>query len=462
MFRSLHIKNFKCWRDTGKLRLAPITVFFGSNSSGKSSLLQFLLMLKQTVASTDRKLTLVTSGQNSLVDLGLYEDFIFNHHATNILEFALELSDEPFYIKESGPSTYEIKTEIIHDKKQGGIKLKKLETHLPKSILSTENTDTDFQTGSYTFTLPNKHEIKFDEEKLFINKEFINPEKFYNINRHSLTEFNALSVDVKYPVFNLLTIPSQFLEAHFEHLFYLAPLRASPARNYLWSGEAPSDVGKTGEYTINALLASKKRSIQLTNKEITPMPQLIADVLKDLGLLDEIVVKPIAKGRREHEILVRTRKSKSLVNLTDVGFGISQLLPVLVELFYVPYHSSVILEQPEIHLHPRIQAGLADIFINALRARELGHSRNLQLIIESHSEHFLRRLQRRVAEEKVDPEQIALYFCQPGPDGSTIEELQLDEYGNISNWPEDFFGDELGDAAAMVDAAMKRQQQGMS
>ena len=76
--------------------------------------------------------------------------------------------------------------------------------------------------------------------------------------------------------------------------------------------------------------------------------------------------------------------------------------------------------------------------------------------MESHSEHFLRRLQRRVAEQALTPDEVAIYFCEPGRDGSNIRELQVDNLGNILNWPEQFFGDEMGDVAAMTDAAMKR------
>jgi predicted ATPase len=118
----------------------------------------------------------------------------------------------------------------------------------------------------------------------------------------------------------------------------------------------------------------------------------------------------------------------------------------------------VLLEQPEIHLHPKVQSALADLFIEVVRSKEGGRQRHVQLIVESHSEHFLRRLQRRVAEEVIRPEEAALYFIEAGPDGaSSIRNLELDEYGNIGNWPDGFFGDEVDDIAAMTEAAMTRR-----
>ena len=132
-------------------------------------------------------------------------------------------------------------------------------------------------------------------------------------------------------------------------------------------------------------------------------------------------------------MLVRVREGSSEVNLTDVGFGLSQLFPVIVECFYVPRNSTIIFEQPEIHLHPSVQAGLADLFIETIQAREEGEDRNIQLLVESHSEHFLRRLQRRIAEEQLSQDDVAIYFCEPGPQGSSIRELDVDLFGNISN-----------------------------
>lgn len=148
----------------------------------------------------------------------------------------------------------------------------------------------------------------------------------------------------------------------------------------------------------------------------------------------------------------RTAESAS-VFLTDVGFGVSQILPVLVLLFYVPEGSTVILEQPEIHLHPAVQAGLADVFIDAIKRRKV------QIILESHSEHLLQRLQRRIAEEVINQEEIKLYFTSIEEGRSKLTTLELDEYGNIGNWPKGFFGDAFAESAAKTKAEMKRKMQ---
>ncbi len=145
------------------------------------------------------------------------------------------------------------------------------------------------------------------------------------------------------------------------------------------------------------------------------------------------------------------------VKLTDVGFGISQVLPALVQAFYAPPNAVVWMEQPEIHLHPSVQANLADAFISAVQAYENSAPRNVQLIIESHSEHFLNRLQRRVAEEQLSSDEVAIYFVNRNKQGARLEPLRLNSFGEIENWSENFFGDEMADVAARTRAAMQRK-----
>jgi len=103
---------------------------------------------------------------------------------------------------------------------------------------------------------------------------------------------------------------------------------------------------------------------------------------------------------------------------------------------------------------------LADLFIDAIAATdERENPHNIQLLIESHSEHFLRRLQRRIAEQKIRPIDTAIYFCEMTSSGSILNRLEIDDYGNIKNWPHQFFGDEVGDMTAMMEAAIQRQIQ---
>jgi predicted ATPase len=242
----------------------------------------------------------------------------------------------------------------------------------------------------------------------------------------------------------------------FARLFYLGPLREYPKRQYAWSGAQPADMGRRGEKVVDALLASREAGVRISRgkgRRRQTVEERVAEWLQTLGLIESFEVRPITKGGRLFQVWVRRHAKAPEVLITDVGFGVSQILPVITLCYYAPEGSTLILEQPEIHLHPSVQAGLADVFIDAMKTRKI------QIVLESHSEHLLRRLQRRIAEEEIEADDTALYFCSTEKGESRLTKLELDLYGTIENWPEDFFGDDYEEIAATSRAAMKRKKE---
>ena len=238
-------------------------------------------------------------------------------------------------------------------------------------------------------------------------------------------------------------------EEQMDGLYYLGPLR----EYYLWSGARPATVGVKGEETIGAILAMTAEGEQRNvgyKARLRPFQEIVAYWLSELGVIHDFRVEEIASGSNRWQARDITRKGGAEVLLTDVGFGVSQVLLVVTLLQYVPRGSTVILEQPEIHLHPLAQANLADVIINAVTHRAL------QIIVESHSEHLQLRLQRRVAEEKIGSGDVTLYFCDITDGGSILERLQLDLFGKIENWPTNFMGDAFGEAAEAEKARLRR------
>ena len=184
--------------------------------------------------------------------------------------------------------------------------------------------------------------------------------------------------------------------------------------------------------------------------------QLLSQVdkwLQALDLVESFDLRTIDENQRLYEARATIGGVES--SLADVGFGVSQVLPVVTMLLSVPEGSIILLEQPELHLHPNAQAALADFMLYAAEAR------NLQLIVESHSEHIVRRFQRRIAEEGsafATPEKIKMYYCESGKTGSTVSEVEVDRFGQISKWPERFMGDISGDLHTMAKAAITRRR----
>lgn len=458
MLTSLRIQNFKAWRDTGEIRLAPLTVIFGANSAGKSSLGHLLLALKQTALSADRKRALHLGDDNSLIDLGTFKECIYQHQLDRPLAFDLSWT-VPYRLEVKDPvsTTRYFGNELTLSTSMRAQK-KSEQPHIEELTYKLYNQ------GHFSLSA----EFKRDGEKLNLttseNYKLLrssgrvwpleDPDKFYRISDQSRARFQNS---------DFLADFALETEAALGRLYYLGPLRDHPKRIYQWSGDTPESVGQKGEFTIASVLAATAQSRTLNRgpkKRQYPFETFIAQWLKQLGVIESFEVKPVAAGRKEYEVLVKTHANSSEVKITDVGFGVSQMLPALVQAFYCPPNSTVWMEQPEIHLHPQVQAELADVFISSVQSKENGKDRNIQLIIESHSEHFLNRLQRRIAEGVLDPKEVAIYFCKRNStDGEAeLEPLTLNIYGEIENWPEDFFGDEMADITARTLAAIERKR----
>ena len=455
MLTSYQIKNFKAWADTGKIRLAPLTVIFGANSAGKSSLGHLLLALKQTAISSDRKRALHLGDANSLIDLGTFTDCLHGHDLARKLEFDLAWTT---------PEIIEVKNPLSPKSAYAGDSF-----GLQVSLASgkAEQPEVDFLRYSLVKDRQEVLDVKFARDadaKLSLKSEAYkltrstgrqwpleSPEKFYRISEASRARFQNADFLAD---FALAT------EKMLQGLAYLGPLREYPKRIYQWSGNTPEDVGMKGEDTIAAILSAdaEGRTLNRGRKNaLKGFSEFIAEHLVQLGVIHSFRVKAVAKGRKEYEVLVKTHSKAAEVKITDVGIGVSQVLPALVLPFYSPPNSIVWMEQPEIHLHPQVQAELADVFITATQAWEKGKPRNVQLIVESHSEHFLNRLQRRVAEGTISPDDVAVHFCTKAGEATEITPLEVNLYGDIVNWPENFFGDEMADLTARTLAAMDQR-----
>jgi predicted ATPase len=455
MLTELHIRNFKGWRDSQPIALAPLTVLFGSNSCGKTSVHQLLLLLKQTEQSPDRRRVLHLGDENTLVDLGTYEDVIHDHDVSQPLWFAVGWRpSSPVALELGAQGTLdadELRFEAeIAPRPDGTLRVCRAEY-----VARRAGVDELRLTMSET-EKPGEYDLAAWPLRLVRRKgrawPLPAPKQFHGFPPEAVAYFqNAeISSDLQLQ-----------LERMLQSIDYVGPLREYPRRTYTWSGEAPDHVGVRGERAVEALLGARERKISRgPHKRSETFHELVARWLVSLGLIESFEARPIAKGRKEHEVVVRTRAGAPEVRVTDVGFGVSQILPVLVECFCVPRGSTVIFEQPEIHLHPRVQSGLADLFLEAIHSREEGQDRQVQFLVESHSEHFLRRLQRRVAEGVVPASDVAIYFASASGGASRLDRLELDALGNISNWPENFFGDEVAELQAMVEAQARRAEEG--
>ncbi|MCX6582422.1 MAG: DUF3696 domain-containing protein [Candidatus Aminicenantes bacterium] len=455
MITKLRIDRFKSWRSTNDIRFSKLTGFFGTNSSGKTSLLQLLLLLKQTTESSDRSQVLDLGNERSFLELGTFKDIIFKHNIDEPLEFQIDWSlDKTFKIFNP-----EKKNDTLFEGKDLSFKSAIKQT---QGTMYVDNFSYTFDKSRFLMKKENKDRYEYS-----LSAELINGEKGgFDFKRAQGRAWN-LPVPIKcygfpdqvkayYTNAGFLSDLQLKFEELFAGIYYLGPLRDYPRRQYTWAGAQPADMGRRGERVIDAMLALRERKQMISRgqgrgKKRLTVEEYVAYWLKELELIDEFHVQQIVEVGNLYQVLLKISSQSPEVKITDVGFGVSQILPVITLCYYAPEGSTLIIEQPEIHLHPKVQAGLADVFIDAIEKK------NIRIILESHSEHLLRRLQRRIAEEKFSSDSSALYFCEAIKGESVLKQLEIDLYGNILNWPQGFFGDEMAELAAMSEAIYKRK-----
>ena len=180
---------------------------------------------------------------------------------------------------------------------------------------------------------------------------------------------------------------------------------------------------------------------------------ILAEVLNILGLTGHVRAKKIGDTRIELQVgrLLHHRNNEiDMVNITDVGFGVSQVLPVLVALIVARPSQLVYLEQPELHLHPRAQVALAQVLADAAK-------RGVRVVTETHSSLLLLGVQTLVAEGDLSPELVKLHWFSRNKDGVTeVSSVDLDEAGAYGDWPMDFDDVELKTQSRYIKAAQSR------
>jgi predicted ATPase len=248
-------------------------------------------------------------------------------------------------------------------------------------------------------------------------------------------------------------------------LKYLGPLRDAPKPLYPLAPAAdPYDVGLRGEHTAAILDLHKNKKIKyipsasfkspvINCKTVTrTLESAVIDWLQYLGVASS--VKSRDKGKLGHELKVGLSNSDSTHDLTHVGVGVSQVLPILVMCLLADTDSTLVFEQPELHLHPKVQTLLGDFFLSMALC-------NKQCIVETHSEYFIDRLRYRIAAASSENglnSQTKIYFVEKPSQGSSFREVEINEYGAISDWPEGFFDQSQQQAEEILRAAaMKRK-----
>ena len=529
MINSISFKNYKAF-SAGKLELKPITILLGSNSSGKSSLLQLFLLLEQTINNPEPyESALKLNGR--FINLGEDENLIKDKDLTKILNIEFSFNASPYIqklqlllksidhqliqigkmierIKNKENDQLDILNYTLWDKRYESL-FKEFQTieysHQPLELNKLKDTSV---LVDYIITQRNFLFEEFPNEEISMNKRleiykdifaFLEPlknlyavsgileynlkynpqtkkieveEQYVNINKKNLIRLTSNNVTsdilnsellkkyseillgcIKYDALKLEENSKNSISKHITFFFneaynivadtfdsknvnYVSPLRAHPQRYYLLD-----------EANINTSLNTQSgTSLAEILKKNAQVNSRVNAWLKKFGL------KVTVKEFKDIIHNIKIHQNDLDLDITDVGFGISQVLPILVQGFLSNNKSLTLIEQPEIHLHPKMQADLADLFIEIIKlATDKKGKTRKSLLIETHSEYLLKRLRRRISEGKLSSKDIAIYFIEPrdkdNKDSAVIKNVEISKDGSF-DWPKDFYMTEFEDDMA--------------
>jgi predicted ATPase len=438
MLTTIAATNYRSFRNLG-VDLAPITLFVGPNNSGKSSIVSVVRLLSQTLESNDPNVRLLLNG--ALGDFGTYKDLIHGNETRKHLDISFTLTPSENY------------RYVGSDRKSIGFHLHyKYRSALKEVILKRLECEGD---GRHHLTA----EFNEDSER-FLIRRIANTQVSVPIAssgrlrgfdvRNFLPRFvapfsegNDDFLKLAYSETRLATRNALAAARSLQAIEYVGAMRVPPSRTYLYTGERRQKVGANGEHAVTMLAmdsirrGSKSRGIR----------QGVVKWLQLAGIASDIKIVPLSD--RYFEIHVQHPITKEYENFADVGYGNSQVVPVLVAGLNTAEGDCFIVEEPEIHLHPKAQAELGDFFVDLSK-------RGVQSIVETHSEYMIVRLQRHIASGNLDPKSIFIYYVNPTPTGKELVRLELDAKGAFKQeWPGGFFPERLREARELAAARSK-------
>jgi predicted ATPase len=438
MLTHLKLENFKIWRSTGSIRLAPITLLLGTNSSGKSSLIQSLLLIRQTVKGDDPNLDLNLGNPDAddSVTLGQFKDLLCRYGASNESTSANQVGIE-FRWSEQGDAMNSTLFSARYNKgAAGSAELAFLRLGKDGQGFSVQRR----KTGIYRLSLAT-------QTKSLGQSEDFRPQRSFAFSAATFNKLGARAESIK-------SIGPALLD-ELSRIIYLGPLRRLAQRDYVWAGRMPAHIGDDGAKAVDALIASGvARQLALKRKKAIPADAQLFDQtihwLKEMNLADGLSIRALG-GSARYALMIENDGQAS--NLKDVGVGVSQVIPVIVAALFAQPGHIVIVEEPESHLHPLAQSKLAELFARVSKER------NVQFIVETHSEHLFRRMQTLIAKQDIKPNEAAMYFVERKGTVARLLPLDLDDFGRVLNWPPGFFGDAMGETREQARLMFTRHQE---
>ncbi|WP_148639667.1 DUF3696 domain-containing protein [Brachybacterium sp. SW0106-09] len=435
-FRNFHMRE--------SLTFKPLTFLIGKNNVGKSSLYAPLLVMKQTLSASNPDTALLSRG--SLIDVGIFQDYIGGHDVERDLTLEISFGASAVQTKRNPPSristtfrspdgiqakvvsqsiygadgtrtvrrkrevessTFEIFESPLLPKNTPG--RPRQEVAALKKSMREEQPQGFLFSGTGALELPQRY-MDNEESWKRVRNWYASARQLYSFQQHTVAHVSRALNGIK----------------------YIGPLRKSAQRTYRLGAESPSGVGTEGEYAPELIFRARDSDTH----------NALNEWLSLLGY-GELAFEAI--GDDYFQMSLMTPGKGYRVNVAHTGTGVSQILPILTQGVTSTSGQTLVFQQPELHLNPAQQTIVADFMIQQVEDQK-------RVVVESHSEHMLLRLRRRIAEGAISSNDVAVYYVESSRDvGTIVREVPIDDIGNIehSAWPAGFFEESLDDAFAM-------------
>lgn len=395
---SFSIENFKGFNHETAFDIKPLTIFLGPNSSGKSSGIHALATLSQTASTPNTKVPLILDHEYADVHLGRFIDVIHTKKYTDSISFKLKIEN----FEQANPFEESKETE-------------KGDLNVSVSYKSTKRTQEIY--------LSNMH-ITFNEHKFLVKKVQNKPE--YDVIDMSINKKFRTTLERPFSIAFPTNITDDFpvgqyflmgnflrqIETRLQNILYLGPFRQSPRRIYPYRGGVPEHVGPEGELAMQ-MIANEHISSQ--SKTHTKQ---ISRWLSIMGLAKNINLS--RQGKSDLFTANLSLQEGKQFPIADLGYGLSQILPVLTQCSFAPENSILLFEQPEIHLHSIAARKLPEVFIETIKEK------NAKIIIETHSPDVIRSVFNSIRDKKINVNDVVIYRIERVNGESVVKPIDIE------------------------------------
>lgn len=424
MLEHFGLEGFLSFAKQSPVELGKLTILVGRNSSGKSAFIHAIALLSETVSDTSPATAMLFAGNG--LNLGSYADVVHGNDPSNAMRFFLKFNQLPsedgwFWNADVSAMPHEMRITMRHDSASMRPYLSAVSVYRERKRLFTlQGFGTGTAGGYRSGTVQ-----AFSEKPDTVTARLDHFMPDFVLRSEGSKDKRAWKREAKFLIAgNYL----QRLAQRFANAVFLGPSRAALETIYLPTGRYPQKMDSAASNLVPYLIGKTRTAVDRKRLEKTLNEWLGAR----LGVTSSTSVKSYADGLG-FRLAGNDYVTRAAVALSNTGYGVSQVLPLLVQLA-VGTPTLLLIEQPELHLHPQAQAELGDLFAKFVEA-------GYQLVVETHSEHLIYRIRSLVAgnDGPLNADNVRLYHVDKRQDGSHLRPVEIGKTGTLKGWPKGFF-----------------------